>query len=244
MRNARLLELRRDDENIIGEFARDRFRDREAARVNAVVIGDENAHAFGGFARAWRRFDEAQVSLDDSTLNVHNDPNCSGPFSGGFLMRLRLSFLLAALLAAVPGCVAAFEAYVAAEMPLQVSPSVGCEAGHDHGGEYPVQCPGMRPLVPGAIWRHHGLCAGGLVIPGAPPTAPGSGLVGFLAAPVRAACRGARPAQRRLCAARRLRLWLDAILRNSPEPYCEEPARRGRCGPRKTFTGMRVKPPM
>ena len=45
MRDARLIVLRRDDPDIVGQRARDLGADIEAFGVNAVVVGDQNAHA-------------------------------------------------------------------------------------------------------------------------------------------------------------------------------------------------------
>ena len=132
-------------------------------------------------------------------------------FSGGILMRSRLALLLAAAISAAPGCAAAFEAYVAAVMPLRVSPSSDARPVTTMAANIPVQCPGLRPLVPGAIWRDHGLCPGAACHPRRAADRARLWPIGIFGRPRGAARRGARPAQRRLCAARRLRLWLDAV---------------------------------
>ena len=44
MGGARLLGFRRDHPDIVGKRAGDLFRDGKARRVDAVVIGDKNAH--------------------------------------------------------------------------------------------------------------------------------------------------------------------------------------------------------
>ena len=44
MGDAGLVAFGRDDENVVGNLARYFFGEGEAGRVNAVVIGDENAH--------------------------------------------------------------------------------------------------------------------------------------------------------------------------------------------------------
>ena len=45
MRDARLIRLRRDNRDIIGQRERDALQHIEAFSVNAVVIGDQNAHS-------------------------------------------------------------------------------------------------------------------------------------------------------------------------------------------------------
>jgi hypothetical protein len=44
MRHAGLVELRRDNPDVIGQRARDLLQDLEAGGVDAVVVGAENAH--------------------------------------------------------------------------------------------------------------------------------------------------------------------------------------------------------
>src|SRR5580704_7604648 len=44
MRHARLIRLRRDDDDIIAERAGDLLERHETRRVDAIVIGDENSH--------------------------------------------------------------------------------------------------------------------------------------------------------------------------------------------------------
>ena len=44
MRGAGLFRLRREHPDIVGQRAGDFFRDGEARRMNAVVIGDKNPH--------------------------------------------------------------------------------------------------------------------------------------------------------------------------------------------------------
>ena len=46
MRHAGLVGLRRDDPDVVGQLARDLLADLEARRVDAVVVGDEDAHYF------------------------------------------------------------------------------------------------------------------------------------------------------------------------------------------------------
>ena len=46
MGDAGLIEFRRDDPDIVGQLARDLFADIEPFGVNAVVVGDEDAHAY------------------------------------------------------------------------------------------------------------------------------------------------------------------------------------------------------
>ena len=41
--DAALVVLRRDDPNFVGELARDPLEDFESRRVDAVVVGDQNA---------------------------------------------------------------------------------------------------------------------------------------------------------------------------------------------------------
>jgi len=50
--DAGLVGLRRDDPHLVGEFSRDPLQDREAFGVDAVIVGQENAHRF----RAVRSF--------------------------------------------------------------------------------------------------------------------------------------------------------------------------------------------
>ena len=42
--DAGLVGLRRDHPDVVGQFARDLLADFEAGSVNAVVVGDQNAH--------------------------------------------------------------------------------------------------------------------------------------------------------------------------------------------------------
>ncbi len=44
MRHPRLVALRRDHGDVVGEFAGDRFEDCQALRVDAVVIGEQDSH--------------------------------------------------------------------------------------------------------------------------------------------------------------------------------------------------------
>jgi hypothetical protein len=44
MGKAALVRLWRDDPHVVGQFASDPFEDREALGMDAVVIGQENAH--------------------------------------------------------------------------------------------------------------------------------------------------------------------------------------------------------
>jgi hypothetical protein len=182
--------------------------------------------------------------LDDSTPNVHNGSNRSAAFSGGFLMRLRLSFLLAASLAAAPGCAAAFEAYVAADMPLQVSPNVDARPVTTMGANIPFNVLGCGRWCQVQYGGTMGYVPADLVIPGAPPTAPGSGLLGFLAAPVTLNIAAPGLLSDGYAPRADYGYGWTPILGTSPEPECEG-VRRGRCGKRKTVhREMRDKPPM
>ena len=46
MRHAGLVVLRRDHPDVVGDLARDLLADFQALRVDAVVVGDEDAHYF------------------------------------------------------------------------------------------------------------------------------------------------------------------------------------------------------
>ncbi|HEY8126245.1 MAG TPA: SH3 domain-containing protein [Methylocystis sp.] len=99
-------------------------------------------------------------------------------------MRLRLALLLAAAMSAAPGCAAAFEAYVAAVMPLRVSPSSDARPVTTMAANVPFNVLGCGRWCQVQYGGTMGYVPAPLVIPGAPPTAPGSGLLGFLAVPV------------------------------------------------------------
>lgn len=160
-------------------------------------------------------------------------------------MRLRLSFLLAALLAALPGRAAAFEAYVAADMPLQVSPSFDANPVTTMAANIPFNVLGCGRWCQVQYGGTSGYVPADAVIPGAPPTAPGSGLSGFLAAPV--TLNVAAPGLLSDGYAPRVDYGygLTPFFGTSPEPECDGHARRGRCGKRKTVhREMRDKPPM
>lgn len=160
-------------------------------------------------------------------------------------MRLRLAFLLAGALIAVPSCAAAFEAYVAAVMPLQVSPSLNARPVTTMAANIPFNVLGCERWCQVQYGGTMGYVPADLVIPGAPPTAPGSGLAGFLAAPV--TLNVAAPGLLSDGYAPRADYgygWTP-FFGTSPEPDCEEPARRKHCGSRKKAQReMRDKPPM
>ncbi len=118
-------------------------------------------------------------------------------------MRLRLSLLLAALLAALPGCAAAFEAYVAADMPLHVSPSFDARPVTTMGANIPFNVLGCGRWCQVQYGGTMGYVPASDVIPGAPPPNPAYPTA-LLALPF--------AAPDLLSAARRLRLWLDADL--------------------------------
>lgn len=155
-------------------------------------------------------------------------------------MRLRLSFLLAALLAAAPGCAAAFEAYVAAEMPLQVSPSFDARPVTTMGANIPFNVLGCGRWCQVQYGGTMGYVPAALVIPGAPPPNPA-----YPTAPLSLPI--AAPGLLSDGYAPRVDYgygWTP-ILGTSPEPECGSHARRGRCGKRKTVhREMRDRPPM
>jgi hypothetical protein len=159
-------------------------------------------------------------------------------------MRLRLSLLLAAALGGAPSFAAAFEAYVAADMPLQVSPSFDAQPVTTMGANIPFNVLGCGRWCQVQYGGTAGYVPADAVIPGAPPTAPGSGLLGFLAAPV--TLNVAAPGLLSDGYAPRADYgygWTP-ILGTEPEPECEG-ARRGRCGKRKSVhREMRDRPPM
>ncbi|MBM3563086.1 MAG: SH3 domain-containing protein [Alphaproteobacteria bacterium] len=144
-------------------------------------------------------------------------------------MRLGLSLSIAALLAALPGCAAAFEAYVATDMPLQVSPSVDASPVTTMGANIPFNVLGCGRWCQVQYGGTTGYVPASLVMPGAPPTAPGSGLLGFLAAPV--TLNVAAPGLLSDGYAPRADYgygWTP-FFGTSPEPHCEVAASRGRC---------------
>ena len=53
MGDARLVVFRRDHPNVVGQRARDLLADVEPFRVNAVVVGDEDAHGQSCPLREW-----------------------------------------------------------------------------------------------------------------------------------------------------------------------------------------------
>ena len=160
-------------------------------------------------------------------------------------MRLRLSFMLAALLAAVPGRADAFEAYVAAEMPLQVSPSVDARPVTTMGANIPFNVLGCGRWCQVQYGGTMGYVPAAFVIPGAPPTAPGSGLFRILAAPVVLPVAAPGLLSDGYAPRADYGYGWTPFFGTSPEPECAEKARRGRCGPRKTVhREMRDKPPM
>jgi len=148
-------------------------------------------------------------------------------------MRLRLSFLLAASLAALPGCAAAFEAYVAAVMPLRVSPSSDARPVTTMAANIPFNVLGCGRWCQVQYGGTMGYVPAPLVIPGAPPTAPGSGLLGFLAAPVVLPVAARDLLSDGYAPRADYGYGWTPFFGTSPEPYCEEPARRGRCVHRK-----------
>ena len=46
VRDARLIEFRRDNPDVVGQFTRDLLADVQAFGVNAVVVGDEDAQVY------------------------------------------------------------------------------------------------------------------------------------------------------------------------------------------------------
>ena len=48
MAGARLFLGRGDDPDVVGKLARDGFQNLQARRVDAVVVGEQNAHYFAG----------------------------------------------------------------------------------------------------------------------------------------------------------------------------------------------------
>lgn len=139
-------------------------------------------------------------------------------------MRARLALLLAAGLGALPGSAAAFEAYVAAVMPLQVSPSSLARPVTTMAANIPFNVLGCGRWCQVQYGGTMGYVPAAFVIPGAPPPAPGAiappfvlpfaapGLLSDGYAPRRDYGYGVAP-----------------FFGTSPEPYCEEPATRAAC---------------
>ena len=154
-------------------------------------------------------------------------------------MRLQPLRLLGALLASIPGCAAAFEAYVAADMPLQVSPSVDSRPVTTMAANIPFNVLGCGRWCQVQYGGTMGYVPTALVIPGAPPSNP-TVLTAPLVLPF------AAPDLLSDGYAPRVDYgygWTP-ILGTSPEPECEL-LRRGRCRLRKTVhREMRDKPPM
>ncbi|MGD9657947.1 MAG: hypothetical protein AB7U61_09980 [Methylocystis sp.] len=154
-------------------------------------------------------------------------------------MRLRLSLLFAASLAAVPGRAAAFEAYVAADMPLQVSPNVDATPVTTLAANIPFNVLGCGRWCQVQYGGTMGYVPAALAIPGAPPSNPA-----YPAAPLSLPI--AAPGLLSDGYAPRVDYgygWTP-FLGTSPKPECEG-VRRGRCGKRKTVhREMRDRPPM
>ncbi len=155
-------------------------------------------------------------------------------------MRLRLSFLLAALLAVAPGCTAAFEAYVAADMPLQVSPSFDSQPVTTMGANIPFNVLGCGRWCQVQYGGTTGYVPASDVIPGAPPPNPA-----YLTAPLSLPITAPGLLSDGYAPRVDYGYGWTPVLGTLPEPECEGPARRGRCGKRKTVhREMRDKPPM
>lgn len=146
-------------------------------------------------------------------------------------MRSRVALLVAAGLGALPGAAAAFEAYVAAVMPLQVSPSSRARPVATMAANIPFNVLGCGRWCQVQYGGTMGYVPAAFVIPGAPPPAPGAfapPLVLPFAAPGLLS-DGDAPR-------RDYGYGLTPYFGTSPEPYCEEPARRGRCVHRRRST--------
>jgi len=146
-------------------------------------------------------------------------------------MRSRVALLVAAGLGALPGAAAAFEAYVAAVMPLQVSPSSRARPVATMAANIPFNVLGCGRWCQVQYGGTMGYVPAAFVIPGAPPPAPGAfapPLVLPFAAPGLLS-DGYAPR-------RDYGYGLTPYFGTSPEPYCEEPARRGRCVHRRRST--------
>ncbi len=89
-------------------------------------------------------------------------------------MRAPLALLLAAGLGALPGSAAAFEAYVAAVMPLQVSPSSLARPVTTMAANIPFNVLGCGRWCQVQYGGTMGYVPAAFVVPGAPPPAPGA----------------------------------------------------------------------
>ena len=88
-------------------------------------------------------------------------------------MLSRHALLLAAAVGAAPGGATAFEAYVAAAMPLRISPSVKAEAVTTMAANIPFNVLGCGRWCQAQYGGTMGYVPAPLVIAGAPPPAPG-----------------------------------------------------------------------
>ncbi|MGD9544842.1 MAG: SH3 domain-containing protein [Methylocystis sp.] len=155
-------------------------------------------------------------------------------------MRLRLALLLAAGFGALPGSAAAFEAFVAAPMPLRVSPSSSARPVTTMAANIPFNVLGCGRWCQVQYGGTMGYVPAPLVIPGAPPPAPG-----VVAAPL--VLPFAAPDLLSDGYAPRVDYGygLTPYFGTPPGPYCGEPARRRRCVSRKAaHREMRERPPM
>ena len=65
MGDAGLVVFGRDDGDVVGEFARDRFQKLQPRRVDAVIVGEQDLHDWP-FARGLRRGERVLARMDDS----------------------------------------------------------------------------------------------------------------------------------------------------------------------------------
>ena len=154
-------------------------------------------------------------------------------------MRSRPAFLLAAALFAVPSWAAAFEAYVAAEMPLQVSPSSDARPVTTMAANIPFNVLGCERWCQVQYGGTMGYVPASLVIPGAPPPNPT-----YLTAPLSLPVAAPDLLSDGYAPRADYGYGWTPIFGTSPE-HCEYPAERPSCVSRKKAQrGMRDKPPM
>ena len=159
-------------------------------------------------------------------------------------MRLRLALLLAAAMIAAPGCAAAFEAYVAAVMPLRVSPSSDARPVTTMAANIPFNVLGCGRWCQVQYGGTMGYVPAPLVIPARRRPRPALAYWGFWPLPW---CCLSRRATCSATAMRRAPITAMAgrrFLGRRPSPTAKSPRDAGAASTDGVQLGMRVSPPM